>query len=183
MSAIMRSWLYFFPVVPFAFTWVGRSAGKHMHMVLAWYRVGLPSRLPRGPCVICYRVGRNTAGKARRPETETDPSHFSKCLRDGAARPIAEMARALLLFSVLSAPRAAVNAGGDADDAMFTKQNCDKYNDDTVFTAAVCGQTDKAICFKGTQVVETPCNSTFWCRELCGHNCELWIRVLWLVIE
>ena len=40
-------------------------------------------------------------------------------------------------------------------------------------SSQMCGQTDKAICFKGTQVVETPCNSTFWCRELCGHNCEL----------
>ena len=58
-----------------------------------------------------------------------------------------------------------------AGDDMFSKENCGGYNDDTVFTADVCSTFDDAICFAGTDTINTPCNSTFWCRELCGAMC------------
>ena len=58
-----------------------------------------------------------------------------------------------------------------AGDDMFSKANCGGYNDDAVFTADVCSTFDDAICFAGTDTIKTPCNATFWCRELCGAMC------------
>ena len=78
------------------------------------------------------------------------------------------VSRALLLL--LLYPRAAVRAGGDADDAMFTKQNCDKYNDDSVFTADVCTTFDDAICFAGTSIANIPVYSLLFSSARCSSQ-------------
>ena len=74
----------------------------------------------------------------------------------------------LVLCALLTSTR---SVAGGSSSAEFSKAQCDAYDDDGTFTEAVCGKTDNAICFTGTSVVLTPCNSTFWCRELCGAMC------------
>lgn len=56
---------------------------------------------------------------------------------------------------------------------LFDKSNCSRYDDDDVFTSSECESYDKAICFTGTDVITTPCENSFWCKRLCGAQCEL----------
>lgn len=60
-----------------------------------------------------------------------------------------------------------------SDANLFTKSNCTRYDDDNVFTADVCEDYDKAICFFGTEVITTPCKKSYWCKRLCGSECDL----------
>jgi len=76
--------------------------------------------------------------------------------------------------------------GGDDDDDDVAKisdddgglyevysdgslRECLDYDDDTTFTSSVCSKYDWSQCYL---VPVRSCNSSFWCRELCGSDCE-----------
>lgn len=49
---------------------------------------------------------------------------------------------------------------------------CDVYDDDTFYTADLCGQYDYKECYADSSTGFGSCNESYWCSSLCGDACS-----------